>query len=163
MVVDNEIQLIFKVPILDEKQLLHFYRVLPIPIFSNDTTSGNITTLVPELNAECIGISKSGTSYIIVSSGEFSQCTTTPHLCQISSPILAMNKAAHCIRHRSNWHCQRSVRTCGGKTAQVVENSSNVCRHFKQPRNSTQIGGRFGLLASRRQPFQPGRFFATGL
>ncbi len=97
MVVDNEIQLIFKVPILDDNQLFHFYSVLPIPIFSNDTTSGNITTLVPELDAEYIGISKSGTSYIVVSSAEFSRCTTTPHLCQISSPILPMNKAAHCI------------------------------------------------------------------
>jgi hypothetical protein len=36
MVVDREIQLIFKVQILDEKQLFHFFRVLPIPIFSND-------------------------------------------------------------------------------------------------------------------------------
>ena len=97
MMVDNKIHLVFKVPILDDDQLYHFYRVSPLPMFSNDTASGNITTLLPELDAEYIGISASGTSYVVLSASQFTRCTTTPEKCSVTSPIMPMNSNSHCI------------------------------------------------------------------
>ena len=90
MKVEDELKLIFEIPIMREETLYHFHRVDAIPLFENGTT------FLPEIDAEFLGISKSGSSYVTLSSDEFARCTTDPSLCTVSSPINPMTSKAHC-------------------------------------------------------------------
>ena len=85
-----QIQLVFDIPILIEQNLYHFYKVDAIPLFENGTT------YIPELDAPFLGISKTGSAYVTLSSDEFTRCTTDPSLCTVSSPTNPMTSKAHC-------------------------------------------------------------------
>ena len=91
VVINNTLHLIFHIPILEQDQLFNFYRVDPMPVFSGTKT------LLPEIDAQHIAISKSGSSYITLTSDEFSQCTTNSKNCQASSIISPMTADAHCV------------------------------------------------------------------
>jgi len=97
LVRNNTIHFIFSIPILDEANLFHFFRVQAAPVFGNDTVTGNLTMLIPELDATYLGISKTGTSYVILTPDEYGKCTTTPDRCMVTAPAIPMNLNAHCV------------------------------------------------------------------
>ena len=54
-----------EIPIINENNLFNFYQVKPAPVFNN-----NISYL-PDIDANAIAISKSGSAYVIVNNDEF--------------------------------------------------------------------------------------------
>jgi hypothetical protein len=75
VVVNSELTLIFRSPIVDESKLYHFYRVKALPVFIHNRT------FTPVIDANYIAISHAVTDYISMPSDEFSRCTTTPAQC----------------------------------------------------------------------------------
>jgi hypothetical protein len=90
VVVNNELTLIFKSPIVDESQLYHFYRVKALPVFIQNRT------FIPVIDANYIAISHAGSDYISMSSDEFSRCTTTPSQCYVTNPDVPITSNADC-------------------------------------------------------------------
>jgi hypothetical protein len=90
-IVDNQITLIFEVPVMDEGNLFNFFRITPLPVFAGNQT------LMPEIDSAYIGISKTGSEYVMVSPDQFTRCVTEPATCQISSPISPMSTKSSCV------------------------------------------------------------------
>jgi hypothetical protein len=90
VVVNNEMTLIFRSPIVDESQLYHFYRVKALPVFVQNRT------FTPVIDANYIAISHAGTDYISMSSDEFSRCTTIPAQCYATNPAIPITPNADC-------------------------------------------------------------------
>ena len=53
--------------------------------------------MIPEIDAQHIAISKSGSSYITLSADEYTQCTTDTRHCEASSLISPISNTAHCV------------------------------------------------------------------
>jgi hypothetical protein len=62
-----------------------------MPIFAGSKT------MIPELDAQYIAISKSGANYITLTIDEYSQCTTDTNHCEASSLIAPISATAHCV------------------------------------------------------------------
>ena len=90
-IINNELYLEIEIPIIQENNLFNFYQIKPIPIFA-----GNIT-LMPQVDATVIAISKTGSDYAVVSADEFDNCIHRPWKCQISMPIIPMSQNSHCV------------------------------------------------------------------
>ena len=56
-VIDNHIQLFFSIPIEDEDQLFKFFKITPLPHLNDNAT------LLPQINATYIAISKENSEY----------------------------------------------------------------------------------------------------
>ncbi len=68
-IIEGELYLQIEIPIINENNLFNFYQVKPAPVFNN-----NISYL-PDIDANAIAISKSGSAYVIVNNDEFETCT----------------------------------------------------------------------------------------
>ncbi len=90
VVVNNELTLIFRSPIVDESKLYHFYRVKALPVFIQNKT------FTPVIDANYIAISQAGSDYISMSSDEFSRCTTTPSQCYVTNTAVPITSNADC-------------------------------------------------------------------
>ena len=90
VIANNSLSIIFETPILDQSQLYHFYRVKPMPIFIQNRT------FMPEIDAEYIAISHSGSEYISISTDEFSRCTNNPRKCYVTNPVIPLTSDAVC-------------------------------------------------------------------
>ena len=88
---NNTINIYFKVPILETGKLFTLYRVQTLPIYAHNKT------LLPEIQHNYIGISKSHSEYITLTGDEFAKCSMQPHDCKVSSPIIPMTKEQHCV------------------------------------------------------------------
>ena len=91
LVINNTLHLIFEIPILENDHLFNFYKVDTMPIFAGSKT------MIPEIDAQHIAISKSGSSYITLSADEYTQCTTDTKHCEASSLISPISNTAHCV------------------------------------------------------------------
>ena len=120
--IDDELRLVFDIPILVEENLYHFYKVDPIPLFENNTM------YIPELDAPFLGISKTGSSYVTLSSEEFARCTTDPLLCTVSSPIIPMTSKAHCTV---------TTYVTGSMTCDLLESNKPANRYIHVKGNNT--------------------------
>ena len=90
-IINNELYIQIEIPIVQENNLFNFYQIKPIPIFT-----GNLT-LIPEVDATAIAISKTGSDYAVVTSEEFDNCINRPWKCHISTPIIPMSHNSHCV------------------------------------------------------------------
>ena len=90
-IINNELYLQIEIPIIQENNLFNFYQIKPIPIFT-----GNLT-LMPQVDATAIAISKTGSDYAVVSADEFDNCIHRPWQCHISTPIIPMSQNSHCV------------------------------------------------------------------
>jgi hypothetical protein len=90
-IIDNELYIKIDIPIINENNLFNFYQIKPVPVFSNNKT------LVPDIDAKAIAISKSGSDYVIVNNDEFETCTNRPWQCKIATPITPMSQNSHCV------------------------------------------------------------------
>lgn len=120
--IDSTLKLVFEIPILVEENLYHFYRVDAVPLFENGTT------YLPELDAQFLGISKSGSSYVTLTADEFTRCTTDPTLCTVSSPINPMTSKAHCTV---------TTYVTGNMTCALVESDKPAVRYIHIKGNLT--------------------------
>ena len=89
-IVNNTIQILIQTPILDEQKLFNFYHVHALPIYKNNKT------YLPEVDAEYVAISKSGSYYSHVNSVEFIRCVITPEHCRVSSPATPVGSTPVC-------------------------------------------------------------------
>ena len=89
-ILNNTIQILIQVPILDEQKLFNFYHVQPLPIFKDNRT------FLPDVDAEYVAISKSGSYYADVNSVEFTRCVITPEHCRVSSPATPVGSTPVC-------------------------------------------------------------------
>ena len=87
---NNQLVLIFQIPILDDQKRYHFHRPLPIPIFTGDEVH------IPLLDTDSIAISKSGSRYVPISSQEYTQCMQQPQQCVIHQPSRPSHDAFSC-------------------------------------------------------------------
>ena len=90
-IIEGELYLQIEIPIINENNLFNFYQVKPAPVFNN-----NISYL-PDIDANAIAISKSGSAYVIVNNDEFETCTNRPWQCKVSTPIIPMSQQSHCV------------------------------------------------------------------
>jgi len=90
-IIDNQINIIFEVPVMEEKNLFNFYTVTPLPVFANNKT------FIPMIDTQYIAISKSGSEYITLSSDQFTRCVTDTAACQISSPVYPISTKSNCV------------------------------------------------------------------
>ena len=90
-VIDNHIQLFFSIPIEDDDQLFKFFKITPLPHFNDNTT------LLPQIDATYIAISKENSEYHTVDADEFNRCIDVPQDCKVSSPVIPLNEGAHCV------------------------------------------------------------------
>jgi hypothetical protein len=90
-IIDNQITLLFEVPIIIEANLFNFYSVLPMPVFAENKT------LLPEIDSSYIGISKTGSDFISISPDQFTRCVADPSTCHISSPITPLTANTSCV------------------------------------------------------------------
>jgi hypothetical protein len=91
VVINGELHLLFEVPIIEENNLFNFYRVKPMPLFTNNRT------LVPIIDADYIAVSKSGSQFVKLTADQFTRCVTAPSTCQVSSPISPITTGALCV------------------------------------------------------------------
>ena len=89
-ILNNTIQILIQVPILDEQKLFNFYHVQALPIFQDNKT------YLPDIDAEYVAISKSGSYYADVNSVEFTRCVITPEHCRVSSPATPVGSTPVC-------------------------------------------------------------------
>ena len=85
------ISIYLDVPIIDDQKLFTLYTIHPLPVYQDNKT------LVPEIDLNYIGMSKSHSEYITLSEKEFTKCSLAPKECRISSPIIPMTKFSHCV------------------------------------------------------------------
>ena len=90
-VIEGELYLQIEIPIINDNNLFNFYQIKPVPVFNN-----NISYL-PEIDANAIAISKSGSAYAVINNDEFETCTNRPWQCKISTPIVPMSHQSHCV------------------------------------------------------------------
>jgi transcriptional regulator with GAF, ATPase, and Fis domain len=62
---ENQLVLIFQIPILDESKQYHFHRAIAVPVFIGNEVH------IPDIDATHIAISKSGSKYIPISVEEY--------------------------------------------------------------------------------------------
>ncbi len=90
-IINNELYIQIEIPIIQENNLFNFYQIKPIPIFT-----GNLT-LIPEMDATAIAISKTGSDYAIITEEEFDNYIHRPWQCQISTLIISLSQNSHCV------------------------------------------------------------------
>ena len=90
-IINNELYIQIEIPIIQEQNLFNFYQIKPIPIFTANLT------LIPEIDATAIAISKTGSDYAVVTAEEFDNCINRPWKCHISTPIIPMSQNSHCV------------------------------------------------------------------
>ena len=120
--IGTTLKLIFDIPIIAEDNLYHFYKVEAIPLFENNTM------FMPELDAPFLGISKTGSYYVTLTSEEFTRCTTEPSLCTTSSPANPMTSRAHCTV---------TTYITGNMTCELVESNKPAVRFIHIKGNHT--------------------------
>ena len=122
MKIGDDLKLVFEIPILIEDQLFHLFRVDAIPLFENNTM------YIPEVDAQYIGISKTGSDYVTLEKDEFARCITDSSLCTVSSPMNTMTNAAHC-----------SITTYvkGNMTCALIESDKPATRYIHVKGNHT--------------------------
>ncbi len=74
---DNQLILIFQIPILDESKQYHFHRAIAVPVFTGNEVH------IPDIDATHIAISKSGSKYIPMSIEEYNLCMKNTQECVI--------------------------------------------------------------------------------
>ena len=89
--IDNQIQILIQTPIIDDQKLFNFYHIKPLPIFIENKT------FYPELDAEYIAMSRSGSRYAEISTTEFTRCVIKPDLCTVSNPTFPVNEYSLCV------------------------------------------------------------------
>jgi len=90
LIIEGELCLQIEIPIINENNLFNFYQVKPAPVFNN-------ISYLPEVDADAIAISKSGSAYVIINNDEFETCTNRPWQCKVSTPIIPMSQQSHCV------------------------------------------------------------------
>ena len=63
-IINNELYIEIEIPIIQENNLFNFYQIKPIQIFTANLT------LMPQVDATAIAISKTGSDYTVVSADE---------------------------------------------------------------------------------------------
>ena len=90
-VVDNQLVLMFRIPVLSDEDMYTLYKIIALPTFRDNVT------LFPVLDTEHVAISKSGNRYIVLSEDEYQQCMNHPDACTASSPTRPTNEKATCV------------------------------------------------------------------
>jgi hypothetical protein len=90
-IINNQITILFEVPVMEDNHLFNFFSVTPLPVFSANRT------LIPDIDSAYIGISKTGSDYILVSPDQFTRCVAEPATCQVSAPIFPMSAQSSCV------------------------------------------------------------------
>ena len=90
-VLDGQIKIFFKIPVLNEDLLYTFYSVRPLPLFTGNGT------LLPELDTRHFALSKGNEEYMDLLPAEFDQCVKTPMDCTITSSTRPISGNAHCV------------------------------------------------------------------
>ena len=84
--------LIFTIPITNKQNLFNFYRVIPVPKFSNNST------YLPLYEHSNLAISVNNEFYTILSDLELTHCLDEPNDCKSTSPLQLFNDTRfHCI------------------------------------------------------------------
>jgi hypothetical protein len=87
---DNQLVLIFQIPILDESKQYHFHRAIAVPVFTGSEVH------IPDIDATHIAISKSGSKYIPISMEEYNLCMKNTHECVIHQASRPSHDATSC-------------------------------------------------------------------
>jgi hypothetical protein len=114
---NKNIMLIFNIPILIDENLYHFYKVDAIPLFENHSM------YIPDIDAQFIDISKSGSNYVIVTAEEYTRCTTDPSRCTVSSEA----------------HCSVTTYVTGNMTCALIESDKPPIRYIHISGNHTNV------------------------
>ena len=85
-VIDYHIQLFFSIPIEDDDQLFKFFKITPLPYFNHNAT------LLLQIDAMYIAISKENSEYYSVNADEFNRCIDMPQECRVASPVIPLLK-----------------------------------------------------------------------
>ena len=153
-VLDGQIKIFFKIPVLNEDFLFSFFSVRELPLF---TVNG---TFVPELDTRYFALSKSNEEYVDLQASEFEQCIRAPMECKITSSTRPISGNAHCtvqtfLEHTLRCplvqvptHNRPTYLTYGNTTFYSVPKQvllflqcTDYSSSFKAKRNSTQISG----------------------
>jgi hypothetical protein len=87
---ENQLVLIFQIPILDESKQYHFHRAIAVPVFIGNEVH------IPDIDATHIAISKSGSKYIPISVEEYNLCMKNIHECVIHQASRPSHDATSC-------------------------------------------------------------------
>ena len=88
---DNQIVIIFNIPIEDPDQMYTFYKVTPIPIFTTNHT------VIPRADLKYVALAKRQPEYLVLDEDEFDRCVNEQNECRVTSPIRPRNLEAHCV------------------------------------------------------------------
>jgi hypothetical protein len=99
---DNQLVLIFQIPILDESKQYHFHRAIAVSVFTGNEVH------IPNIDATHITISKSGSKYIPLGIKEYNLCMKNTHECVIHQASRPSHDATSC----TIWTLTRSKLTC---------------------------------------------------
>ena len=91
IVIENQIQLFFNIPVMDDDRLFTFYKITPLPHFQNNAT------YIPKIDATYIAISAENSEYHTVDADEFNRCIDIPQECKVASPANHLTDSSHCV------------------------------------------------------------------
>ena len=167
-IIDGQIQVFFRIPILNEDLLFSFYSVRGLPVFTDNGT------FVPEMDTQFFALSKANEEYIDLLPQEYEQCIRAPTDCRVTSSTNPISGQAHCtiqtyLEHRLRCPLvqlqnpgRATFLTYGNTTYFSVPESTLLyvqCRDpgatFKAKHNSTRINGQGEIT------FRPGCTITT--
>ena len=90
-IIDNQLNLVFRIPVLSDEDMYTLYKVAALPTFRDNVT------LFPVLDTEHVAISKSGNRYIEFTEDEYQQCLNHPDSCTAARPTRPTNERANCV------------------------------------------------------------------
>ena len=90
-IIDNQLNLVFRIPVLSDEDMYTLYKVAALPTFRDNVT------LFPVLDTEHVAISKSGNRYIDFTEDEYQQCLNHPDACTAARPTRPTNERANCV------------------------------------------------------------------
>ena len=90
-IIENQLTLVFKIPVLSDEDIYTLYKVASLPTFRDNVT------LFPVLDTEHVAMSKSGNRYIDFTEDEYQQCMNHPDACTAARPTRPTNEKANCV------------------------------------------------------------------